>query len=193
MELHKESKNHLRLGLYKYHHVCKAVVHHPDLLKKPRNDVLASHPMFSTHRRCFNCTILPPTYKTHRKFPQHSIVELETLTRTTLTLILHKPISIHPWPKSRSYDHRQLTLLWATYASRAILMRWGSCLFVAVEAAATQARNAERRGIPIAQFRHASARSFTRTYCGLNAFQVRPETKFLEIKLPRVVTTLNWS
>jgi len=144
MELHKESQNHLRLGLCEYHHVCKAVVHHPDLLKKPRNDVLASHPMFSTHRRSFNCTILPSTYETHRKFPPHSIVELETLTRTTLTLLLQKPISIHPWPKCRSFYHRQLTLLWATYASCAILMHWESCLFVAVEAAVTQPRNAEK-------------------------------------------------
>lgn len=133
------------------------------------------------------------TYKTHRKFPQHSIVELETLTRTTLTLILQKPISILPWPKCRSFYHRQLTLLWATYASRAILMHWESCLFVAVEADATQPRNAESRGILIARFRHSSARSFTRTYWGSNAFRVRPETKFLEIKLPRVVTTVKRS
>lgn len=63
--------------------------------------------------------------------------------------------------------------------------------FVAVEAAATQARNAESRGILIARCRHASARNFTRTYCCLNVFQVRPETKFLETKLPRVFTTLD--
>lgn len=148
-------------------------------------------PCFPHTAVCFNCTILPSTYKTHRKFPEHSIAELETLTRTTLTLILQKPISIHRGP---NLDHTITDNLHCCEPRmlRAQFLCIGKVVpFVAVEAAAKQARNAESRGILIARFRHASARSFTRTYCGLNAFQVRPETKFLEIKLPRVVTTLN--